>query len=104
MTKEGNQEHGKTSHKKGDVVNNVPTPIPQVVPLILSIFIEPPPHHGPAYGAQHEANIIPDDKSIANVVCFGAFADKIIGVLYNNLTGNFPFMSIDGSVCLQNSL
>jgi hypothetical protein len=36
---------------------------------------------------------------IANVFCFGAFADKISGVMYNNLTGNFPFMSIDGSVC-----
>ena len=31
--------------------------------------------------------------------CFGAFADKISGVVYNDLTGNFPFMSIDGSVC-----
>jgi hypothetical protein len=44
-------------------------------------------------------NIIPDDESITNVFCFGAFADKISGVVYNNLTGNFPFMSIDGSVC-----
>ena len=31
--------------------------------------------------------------------CFGTFADKISGVVYNDLTGNFPFMSIDGSVC-----
>jgi hypothetical protein len=31
--------------------------------------------------------------------CFGAFADKISGVVYNDLTGNFPFVSIDGSVC-----
>ena len=30
---------------------------------------------------------------------FGAFADKQSGVVYNNLTGNFPFMSLDGSVC-----
>jgi hypothetical protein len=33
------------------------------------------------------------------VFCFGAFADKVSGVVYNDLTGNFPFMSIDGSVC-----
>jgi hypothetical protein len=33
------------------------------------------------------------------VFCFGAFADKVSGVVYNDLTGNFPFMSLDGSVC-----
>ena len=44
---------------------------------------------------------IPDDcdASIANVFCFGAFADKHTGVVYNDMTGNFPFVSIDGSVC-----
>jgi hypothetical protein len=55
---------------------------------------------GPTYDAKIEGvNIIPDDESIANVFCFGAFADKISGVVYNDLTGTFPFMSIDGSVC-----
>jgi hypothetical protein len=44
-------------------------------------------------------NLIPDNESIANVFCFGAFANKINGIVYNDLTGNFPFMSIDGSVC-----
>ena len=44
-------------------------------------------------------NIIPDDKSIANVFCLGAFADKISSVIYNDHTGNFPFVLIDGSVC-----
>ncbi len=46
-------------------------------------------------------NIIPDDSdaSIANVFCFGAFADKRTGVMYNDMTGNFPFVSLDGSVC-----
>ena len=33
-----------------------------------------------------------DDQSIANVFCFGAFADKISGVLYNDCTGEFPYM------------
>ncbi len=39
------------------------------------------------------------ENSITNVFCFGAFADKVTGVVYNDLTGNFPFMSLDGSVC-----
>ena len=42
-----------------------------------------------------------DDDSIANVFFFGAFADKQSGVMYNDLTGNFPFMSLDGSVCFR---
>ena len=64
-----------------------------------SINEEPRPYPGPAYDARIEkVNIIPDDKSITNVFCFGAFADKISGVVYNDLTGNFPFMSINGSV------
>ncbi len=57
------------------------------------------PYDGPAYNARIEASYIPDNKSIANVFCFGAFADKVSGIVYNDLTGNFPFMSIDGSVC-----
>ena len=27
------------------------------------------------------------------------FANKVTGVIYNDLTGNFLFMSLDGSVC-----
>jgi hypothetical protein len=40
-----------------------------------------------------------DDESIANVFCFGTFADKNTSVIYNNCTGNFPFMSLDGNIC-----
>ena len=40
-----------------------------------------------------------DDKSIVNVFCFGAFADKNTGVVYNDCTGSFPFMSLNGNVC-----
>jgi hypothetical protein len=36
---------------------------------------------------------------IANIFCFGAFADQQSGIVYNYLTGNFPFMSYDGKVC-----
>ncbi len=53
----------------------------------------------PQQGYYH--NIIPDleDESIANVFCFGAFADNKTGVVYNDCTGNFPFMWLDGNVC-----
>ena len=46
-------------------------------------------------------NLINDieDESIANVFCFGAFADKISGVVYNDCTRDFPYMSLDGNVC-----
>ncbi len=32
--------------------------------------------------------------------CYGAFADRHSGVIYNNLTGYFPFVSFNGSVCI----
>ncbi len=73
--------------------------IAQVNPPILPLFNEVPPYQGPAYNATMGTDIIADDESIANMFCFGAFADKITGVVYNDLTGNFPFMSLDGSVC-----
>jgi hypothetical protein len=40
-----------------------------------------------------------EDESIANVFCFGAFADKNSGIIYRDLTGSFPFMLLDGSIC-----
>jgi hypothetical protein len=80
-------------------VPSVPAPVPQVVPPSLPLFVELLPYNGPAYGARMDVNLIPDDELIANMFCFGAFANKINGVVYNDLTGNFPFMSIDGSVC-----
>ncbi len=40
-----------------------------------------------------------EEESIANVFVFGAFADKNNGIVYHDLTGLFPFMSLDGSVC-----
>jgi hypothetical protein len=40
-----------------------------------------------------------DDQSTANIFCSAAFADKVSGVVYSDLTGNFPFMSFDGNVC-----
>ncbi len=81
----------------------------QKLPLVRhpSIAHVPPPEMieepGPGYipGCAIPAFIADDcNKMVANVFCFGAFADKHLGVLYNNLTGNFPFMLSDGSVCL----
>ena len=73
--------------------------MPQAAPHPLPLFVEPIPYNGPAYSAHMEVNYIPDGKSIANVFCLGAFADKVSGVVYNDLTGKYPFMLIDGSVC-----
>jgi hypothetical protein len=55
----------------------------------------------PAYSTRPGQNVILNDgnKSIANLFCFGAFADRNSGIVYNNLIGLFPFMSFDGSVC-----
>jgi hypothetical protein len=49
-------------------------------------------------------NVI-EDKDMANMMlnanlyCFAAFADKHTGTIYNDLTGTFPFMSLEGNVC-----
>ena len=40
-----------------------------------------------------------NDESIANVFCFGAFANKNTGVVYNDCSGNFPFMPLNGNIC-----
>ena len=39
-----------------------------------------------------------DNHFIANVFCFGAFADKVTGVVYNDCTGKLPYTSLDGNV------
>jgi hypothetical protein len=50
---------------------------------------------------EHGPNVIvqDNDSSIGNIFCFGPFADKQTGILYNNLTGSFPYMSLEGNVC-----
>ncbi len=81
-------------------VTSIPQqPIAQANPLIFPLFNDVPPYPGPAYHATLGSNIFTDDESIANIFCFGAFANKITGVIYNDLTGNFPFMSLYGSLC-----
>jgi hypothetical protein len=55
----------------------------------------------PAFEAHLEPNPIAmdDDELIDNIFCFGAFANRNSGIIYHNLTGIFPFMSFNGSVC-----
>ena len=40
-----------------------------------------------------------EDATITNVFCFGAFADKTSGIVYNDLTRSFLFVLLEGSVC-----
>ena len=40
-----------------------------------------------------------DNKSIANMFCFGAFANRNSGIVYHDLTGSFPFTSYNRSMC-----
>jgi hypothetical protein len=86
---------------KLDTLHHVQEPIPAVRPPILPLFQEPQAYPGTAYGViqrNHPVpaqaprpglNVIDDDENefIANVFCFGAFADKRDEVVYNNLTG-----------------
>jgi hypothetical protein len=80
----------------------------------MPIFQETREYPGPAYGAMHgdassnslahqhhAANIIDNNDSPckANLFYFAAFADKHTGTLYNDLTGLFPFQSLEGNVC-----
>ncbi len=98
--KKGIRSMQKQEKTKGDAtVPSIHVPVPQAAPQPLPQFVEPIPYNRPAYSAHREVNYIPDNESIANVFCFGAFADKVSGIVYNDLTGNFPFSSIDGSVC-----
>jgi hypothetical protein len=61
-------------------------------------ILEPWVNVGPP---EHSPNFIIDnnDSSIGNIFCFGAFADKQTGILYNDLTRLFPYMSLEGNVC-----
>ncbi len=72
-------------------------PVPSIHSNDSSVYIV----HTPIEGATEPHLIISDDdnESIANIFAFGAFADKNNGIVYHDLTGSFPFMSFDGSVC-----
>jgi hypothetical protein len=104
-------QHGiKSTHIKPPKVRlqpvpNIPTapsqPAARIEPPVLPLFNEGPVYPGLAYGAMSGSNLIgnDDNKSIVNIFCFGAFADKNNGILYHDLMGLIPFMSYNGSVC-----
>jgi hypothetical protein len=81
----------------------LPVPVPQIAPPVLSLFAPDviPAYPVPAHGVQLGPNVIADDgnESIANIFCFRAFTNKNSGIVYHNLTGLFPFMLFDGSIC-----
>jgi hypothetical protein len=84
----------KNTHPKPNAT--VPQPLPVVPPPVwvpLPDNFVPPAARGP--------NVINDDcdKSIANVFCYGTFANRHSEVVYNNLTGSFPFVLFNGSMC-----
>jgi hypothetical protein len=39
------------------------------------------------------------NNSAANIFAFGTFAKKNSDIVYHNLTGLFPFVLLEGSVC-----
>jgi hypothetical protein len=62
---------------------------------------EPPRPHIPS---ALNPNVIEDDDMVnmmtnANLYCFAAFEDKHTGTIYNDLTGTFPSMSLEGNIC-----
>jgi hypothetical protein len=71
----------------------VPGAPAQAIPIQI-----PPPHVMHNYTGPNLIGDEEDDASIANVFCFGAFADKQSGVMYNDLTRNIPFILLDGSM------
>ena len=74
-----------------------PAPVLSIHSNKLSMYLARRPIEG--YLEPHLIISEDDEESIANIFAFGAFADKNNGIVYHNLTGSFPFMSLDGSVC-----
>ena len=81
----------KKNVTKINPIVSVTHPLPTVLAQVILIHLPPPPvmhnYKGPNLIGDKE-----EDASTENVFCFGAFADKQSGVIYNDLTGNFPFM------------
>jgi hypothetical protein len=94
------QKHDAEADKLAEVqpVRNGTHLLPHAPALAIPIQI-PPPHVMHNYTGPNIIGDEEDNASIANVFCFGAFADKQSEVMYNDLTGNFPFISLDGSMC-----
>jgi hypothetical protein len=68
-------------------------------PAMAKRHMKQPQHGIRSTASKHLAHSDSNNDTIANVFCFGAFSDKITGIVYTDMTGNFPFISLDGSVC-----
>ncbi len=107
-TAKGHMKHPRhgiksTWPKKGGGAVVLLEPVPQIAPPVLPL-VKPnvtPAFPGPAYGAKQGPNVIADDTDelVANIFCFGVFANRHSGIVYHNLMGSFPFMLFDGSIC-----
>jgi hypothetical protein len=64
----------------------------------MEVISEPAAHKG-QFNQGPSVIVEDDDSSVGNMFCFATFADKQTGVLYNDLTGSFPYMSLEGNVC-----
>jgi hypothetical protein len=95
------KSHMKQPHHSIQSTRHHTAPVAQPLPPVSLLFDNIPVYPRPAYGAQPGLNVIADnaDKLIANIFCFGAFADRNSSIVYHDLTGLFPFMSFNGSVC-----
>jgi hypothetical protein len=84
------------------IIPNAPwQPATQTNPPVLPLFQEVQAYPEPGYGATTGSKLIGDDdnKLIAKVFCFGAFAEKNSEIVYQDLMGSFQFMSYTGSIC-----
>jgi hypothetical protein len=61
-----------------------PFPVAQIAPTVLPLLDAVPVYPGLTYRSCLKPNLIAmdDDKSIANIFCFGAFADRNSGIIY----------------------
>ena len=85
--------------RRTDAINSPPSPVAQPLPPVLPLFDQGPVQRRTQPTSPHVIVDDDDDTSGANIFCFGAFADRTSGIVYHDLTGSFPFMSYDGSVC-----
>jgi len=90
--------HGIRSTRTWTPVKMMDAGVPvEHVPVILPVDNALPEYQHHPSGPHLIADNV--DQSISNIFCFGAFADKQCGIVYHDMTGLFPFMSFDGSVC-----
>ena len=77
-------------------------PLPQPIPIVPAHYHDMPgliPNNYSNDSLNHHSFHTVEGAPITNVFCFGAFADNVRGVVYNDCTGEFPFMSLDGNAC-----